>query len=261
MITHNEREVFVESITMATVALGVDADLPIFVAPFDCFIERIYLTNAGVITGHDTNYNDISFQRKGAAGTGTDEIASKQYKDGVNAAAHVPNDIGALHKDYRYILKGNAVNYLKTHAASGYALTDPVFTIVYSRAPGGILDDRNYDGPYVSNVHTPDFGGATVDDEYTIFVAPFDSFLDKIYVTADAASDKPKWDFFKGPSGNGASIHANYNTALVERVPKDIGALDKDNRFVPKGIAVTAKEDVGTADAVVPIFTVAFRRA
>jgi len=261
MITHNEREVFVESVTMATVAAGANADLSIFVAPFDCFIERIYITNAAVVTGDNTDYNDMSFERKGIAGTSTDEIASKQYKTGVNMAAYVPSDIGALHKDRRYIPVGTAVNYLKTHAANGHAITDPVFTIVYSRASIGILDDRKYDGPYVSNVHTPDFGGATVDDEYTIFVAPFDCLLDKIYVTADAAADKPKWNFFKGPSGDAASIHANYNTALVERVPKDIGALDKDNRYVPKGIAVTAKENVGSADAVVPIFTIAFRRA
>lgn len=261
MTIHEQREVFEESTTMATVAAGTSEELPIFVAPFDCYIEGIYFTNKAAITGHDTNYSTLSFQRKGTAGTGTDEIATKTFNvAGGNAAAHVPLDIAPLHKDYRYIPKGTAITYKKVHANAGIAFTDFVISVVYSRAPGSIHENRNYNGVYVSNVHTPDFGGAAAADEFAIFVAPFDCFIDDLYITGDTGVT-PKFNVWKGPSGSALAIITGFNDAITARLPANMGALDKDNRYIPKGTAVTAKEATGTGDAVVPIFTTVFRRA
>lgn len=260
MTIHDQREVFVEAVTMATVAAGTSEELPVFVAPFDCFLERLYFVNAAAITGHNTNYSIISFQRKGTAGTGTDEITTKSFLVGTDAAAFVPLDIAPLHKDYRFIPKGTAVTYKKVHASAGIAFTDFVLAVVYSRAPGGIHENRDYNGVYVSNVHTPDLGADALGSEFTIFVAPFDCFIDTIYATGDE-TDTPKLDVWKGPHGDALGIIADFASACTARVPKDLGALDKANRYIPKGTAVTVSEDNGTGDLIVPVFTTVFRRA
>jgi len=120
----------------------------------------------------------------------------------------------------------------------------------------------NKDNPVmVTNITTPDFGGAAASDEFVIFIAPFDCFIRNIYITSNSAANKPKLNFWKGVSGDNKSIHSGFNTALSARVPVDIGELDSDNRYIPKGTTITAKEATGTADAVAPTFTTVFQRA
>ena len=111
----------------------------------------------------------------------------------------------------------------------------------------------------ISNVGTPDFGGADTADEYVIFVAPFDCYVRNIYITSNTTVT-PKFNFWKGVADT-SSIHSAFNSALTAHVPKDIGALDDDNRYIPKGTTITAKEDTGTADATSPVFSVVFNRA
>ena len=119
---------------------------------------------------------------------------------------------------------------------------------------------NEYNPVLISNISTADFGGAAAADEHVIFVAPFDCYVRNIYITVDAAADAPKFNFWKGIASDTKSVHSAFNTALVAHVPMDIGALDDDNRYVPKGTTITAKEDTGTADAVAPVFSVLFNR-
>lgn len=111
-----------------------------------------------------------------------------------------------------------------------------------------------------SSIRTPAFGTAGA-DEHVIFVAPFDCFLRSISIASDADSAGSKFKFWKGPSGSAKSIREFPDTALTAHTPLDIGVLDDDNRYIPKGTAVTAKEDTGTADAATPVFTVVYTRA
>jgi hypothetical protein len=127
-------DVHQSTVKMATVALGDAAELAVFVAPFDCFLNKIYFTNDAGITGDDTNYSTLSFQRKGSAGSGTDEIASHALTTGNDVVAKVPLDVGALGIDNRYIPKGTAVTYKKAVTGNGLAFTDPLFTVEYTRA-------------------------------------------------------------------------------------------------------------------------------
>jgi len=120
---------------MDTVAAGTAQELPIFVAPYDCFLRKISIVNDVTVAIAGTDYLTCAFQRKGSAGSGTDEIGSMTTNTGGTAlTARVAVDVGALHATYRYIPKGTAVTYKKTYAASGKALTDPLFAVEYVRA-------------------------------------------------------------------------------------------------------------------------------
>ena len=137
MNINKDNPVMVNTVKMATVAAGTAEELAIFVAPFDCFLRKIYITNDVTLSAADTNYTTISFQRKGTAGTGTDEIASiatGPAATGSTLTARVPKDVGALHKTYRFIPKGTAVTYKKAEEGEGAALTNPIFSVEYQKA-------------------------------------------------------------------------------------------------------------------------------
>jgi len=125
MSIHEENPVMISTVKVATVVEGATEELPIFVAPFDCFLKKIYFTND---IDSDANMT-ISFQNKGADGDAVLEIASLSVTDS-NVKAHLPKDVGALHKDRRFVLKGTAVTYLK--ALTTEAATNPIFSVSYT---------------------------------------------------------------------------------------------------------------------------------
>jgi len=118
-----------------TVAAGTAQELPIFVAPFDAFLRKISIVNDVTVAIAGTDYLTVVFQRKGSAGSGTDQIATMNTNTGGTAlTARVAVDVGALHATYRYIPKGTVVTYKKTYAGTGKALTDPLFAVEYVKA-------------------------------------------------------------------------------------------------------------------------------
>ena len=133
----NDNPILMSTINTATVAAGDTAEIDIFVAPFDSFIRNIYMTNGETVAAADTNYGTISFQRKGSAGSGTDSIASISSGPaltGTGFVAHVPLNMGALDKSYRYIPKGTSVTYVKEVTGTGHAITTPTFSVEYQKA-------------------------------------------------------------------------------------------------------------------------------
>lgn len=134
MNMHEENPVMISTVKCATVAAGDDEELPVFVAPFDCFLLNLFITDDAGFSGDGTNYSTLSFQKKGAAGSGTDEIASKAFTAGVDATVRVPNNVGALDKDHRFIPKGTAVTYKKAATLVGIAFTDPILSVEFVAA-------------------------------------------------------------------------------------------------------------------------------
>src|SRR3990172_2070686 len=55
---------------------GTADEEPVLIAPIACTVTGVTLVPETAITGHATNYAPLSLENKGAAGTGTDEIAS-----------------------------------------------------------------------------------------------------------------------------------------------------------------------------------------
>ena len=127
----------VSTVKMPTVASTVAEELPIFVAPYDCFIRKICMTDDAGIGLHNTVYSTFSFENKGVDGAQTDEIASianGPTSTGSAFVARLAKDVGKLHAVNRYVAKGNVVTYVKTETATGVDMTDPLFSVEFVRA-------------------------------------------------------------------------------------------------------------------------------
>ena len=55
---------------------GTADEEPVLIAPIACTVTGVTLVPETAITGHATNYATLSLENKGAAGTGTTEVAS-----------------------------------------------------------------------------------------------------------------------------------------------------------------------------------------
>lgn len=73
---------------LPAVATGTDADVAVFVAPFDCVVTAVtYVANAA-ITGANTNTRALRLRNKGLTGAGSTVVAELQFDSGVNAVAY-----------------------------------------------------------------------------------------------------------------------------------------------------------------------------
>lgn len=113
---------------LPAVATAVDADVAVFVAPFDCTVTSVtYIPNA-TITGANTNTRAIRLRNKGAAGAGSTVVAELQFDSGVNATAYDEKAI---------TLSGTAANRDLAAGDVLAVLSDSVGTGLAD--PGGLL--------------------------------------------------------------------------------------------------------------------------
>lgn len=123
------------SVRIGTIAAGTDDERAVFVAPHDVIIEKIYFTVGTTIAAGATNFTTISFQNKGSAGTGSDELATFNTNTGeTTLTAFVPHNAGSLSNNV--ISKGEAVSFVKADDGSGDAVDEGIVTIVYRAVPG-----------------------------------------------------------------------------------------------------------------------------
>jgi len=118
-------------IGIAGVAAGSSAELPIWNAPFRCKIIRVGIVPAAAITGANTNYMTLSVVNKGADGTGTAAIASKDYTLGVDAAQFAYNSLGPVSNNL--LRKDDTLTFKKAETGTGMAMPDLVVVVEYVR--------------------------------------------------------------------------------------------------------------------------------
>lgn len=123
------------SVRIGTIAAGTDDERTVFVAPHDVIIEKIYFTVGTTIAAGATNFTTISFQNKGTAGTGTDELATFNTDTGeTTLTAFVPHNVGTISN--KSVTKGESISFKKVDAGSGDAVDEGLVTIVYRAKPG-----------------------------------------------------------------------------------------------------------------------------
>ena len=76
---------------------------PVFRAPYACEVKAVRYVPESAITGHATNYATLSLQNKGAAGTGTTEVASFAFDTATT------DDVAAM-DEKAITLSGTAAN-------------------------------------------------------------------------------------------------------------------------------------------------------
>ena len=82
------------------------------------------------ITGADSNYYTLGFKNKGAAGSGTAVIASKDFTAGIDTTAYDEYSLGALSNNK--LNEGDVVTFYKAATNSGAnmpALTAIIFYV------------------------------------------------------------------------------------------------------------------------------------
>ena len=126
------------TVRVGSISAGSDDELPVFVAPHDCVVQKIYASNASNLAAASTDYTTLSFENKGSDGTGTDEIASlNNNSDGDNQDFDEFDavDFGTLANNT--LSKGDVVSFKKEDAESGSAIDEMAVTIVFE-AQGGL---------------------------------------------------------------------------------------------------------------------------
>lgn len=115
----------IDTTRIGTIAAGTSDERIVFVAPYDCVIKNIYMTNAAALAAHASNYTTFNFENKGAAGSGTDNIAEFTTASGGDNASftaflplNVADQTGVTFANTS-ITKGQAITLTKTDAASG----------------------------------------------------------------------------------------------------------------------------------------------
>lgn len=73
---------------LPAVATATDADVAVFIAPFDCTVSAVTYTPNATITGADTNSRTLNLRNKGLSGIGTTVVASRAFTSGVNATGY-----------------------------------------------------------------------------------------------------------------------------------------------------------------------------
>ncbi len=141
------------------------ADMNVLVVSLvNLWVKGIYAVfTAGAITGQDTNYKSINIVNRGAAGLGTDEVASIDFKSGTNATQYAPNAL---------TLSGTAANLL---IDSG-----EVVTAEYAKTGDGLaLNESNIFMVAEPMVETAN----KISDESVLFVAPHRMYVEAAYAT------------------------------------------------------------------------------
>lgn len=76
------------AVVLPAVATATDADVAVYVVPFDCTVTAVTYTPNATITGANTNSRTLNVVNKGATGVGATVVASKAFVSGVNATGY-----------------------------------------------------------------------------------------------------------------------------------------------------------------------------
>jgi len=117
------------SVGIAAIAGDTEKELPVFRAPCPGAILKVGIIPQAAITGQDTNTFKLAFINKGSDGTGTDEVAGKQYNNGVDEAEFDFADFGAVSN--ARLAKDDTVTIAKTTPGSGMNMPDLIAVVEF----------------------------------------------------------------------------------------------------------------------------------
>lgn len=119
------------AIPILVINAGVSAEVPLWVAPAACTLQKISVIPKVAITGADTDNMILSIMDKGSAGTGADTIVALAFPLGTDAAVFVPKDLGILSATHKVLAQGDVISFKKSESGSGMAMPDLVCVIEY----------------------------------------------------------------------------------------------------------------------------------
>lgn len=127
----------VVNVNIGTISAGTADEVPVFTAPYGCYIEEAYVTNGSDITADGTNYITLDLQNKGSDGSGTDSLASfdtDSNNDNVSLTGFDAHDFGDLSNNS--LSKGDTITIKKTEGGSGQDIDVANVTLVIKPKAG-----------------------------------------------------------------------------------------------------------------------------
>lgn len=117
-------------------AIAATANFCVFIAPAAGSLNACSIVTKDAIAAHDTNFWTIALTDKGAAGAGTDVIASKTTKvtGGTAFAAYTAWSIGTLSATHKALAGGDVVTltFTKDASATAFAEAAVMLEFIYS---------------------------------------------------------------------------------------------------------------------------------
>lgn len=92
----------------------------VFEAPWDCEIHKLRIIPAAAVTGANTNTFHLNLINRGTDGSGTTEIANRDYVSGTNESAYVGRDLYAPSTPLK-VSKGNVLDLQRELVGTGLA--------------------------------------------------------------------------------------------------------------------------------------------
>ncbi len=106
----------------------------IFRAPFNCQITAVSYIPDAAITGADTNTRHVNIVDRGLDGLGTDEIANKDYTNGVDATA-LNEEVLTMTSLNHVLSEGDVVAAEFEEIGTGIGVPAGMFVIFYRPDP------------------------------------------------------------------------------------------------------------------------------
>lgn len=105
----------------ASAAADATAEVPVFRAPFACKVRKVVLVPGAAITGTATNYHNLNLINRGTDGSGTTELANRDYLNGTNESKAVARELYAP-ASYLALAAGAVLAIEKEKVGTGLAL-------------------------------------------------------------------------------------------------------------------------------------------
>jgi hypothetical protein len=128
---------FKRTLTIQVPASATNADLVTILgkAPFDGTVSAASFTPNAAITGQNTNTRRVAIENRGAAGSGTTEMAAVQFNSGVNGVAFDEKSLTlSVVADALDVVAGDVLVVNSTSPGSGLADPGGLYVVEITRA-------------------------------------------------------------------------------------------------------------------------------
>lgn len=119
------------------VAAGSDAQTVVCEAPFAGSVSRVTYTPVAAVTGANTNSRTLTVTERGAAGSGSTNVATLALVSGVNAAADAEKALTLSAAANLVVAAGDVLTFESTHVGTGIADPGGQVLIEFTRSTTG----------------------------------------------------------------------------------------------------------------------------
>lgn len=125
------QSLMVQGVLFGTVAAGVAAEKPVFVAPYACRLGSLHLVNGATLAANGTNYTRLELVNKGASGSGSTVLATFDGStESFTAFDAIIKSVGTVD-----LAAGDVLTLKKTDFSAGALVSDLLVEVGFKPVP------------------------------------------------------------------------------------------------------------------------------